>query len=158
MCHLFPREIERPRCFCACVKTAAGFRFEGALVLEAMSPVKAPGTLALGFKGDSAPALDEAGCIGTILLGTVTSPVTRLRIGGRPVGVDLPFSKSLIFSSGKPRIGDESFPKACLLDFSCFAWTDRKWRRSSCHLISSRLIFDRVPRGLIELQTNKSMR
>jgi len=86
-----------------------------------MSPVKAPGTLALGFKGDSAPALDGAGCIGTILLGKVISPVTRLRIGGRPVGADLPFSKSLIFSSGNTRIGDESFPKACLLDFSCFA-------------------------------------
>jgi hypothetical protein len=91
-----------------------------------MSPVKAPGTLALGFKGDNAPALDGAGWIETVLLGIVMSPVTRLRIGGRPVGVDLPFSKSLIFSSGKPRIGDESFPKACLLDFSCFAWTDRK--------------------------------
>jgi len=96
--------------------------FEGTLALGPMSPVNAPGTLALGFRGDNALALDGAGCEAGIL---GTSPVTRLRIGGRP-GVDLPFSKSLIFSSGKPSIGDESFPKACLRAFSCFAWTARK--------------------------------
>lgn len=82
---------------------------------------------ARGFKGDKAPVLDGIVGSGTAL-GAVMSPVTLRRIGGRPVGVPRPLdsNESVGLSSGKPTIGDVSFPSACLRAFSCFDCTDRK--------------------------------
>jgi hypothetical protein len=106
--------------------------------------------LALGFKGDK-----------TLRGGTATGgggrpspPVTLRRIGGREPTVvgrlALP-SAGLSVVAENPEKDVVSAPNACRRAFSCFAWTVRKWRSSSCHLISSRPSLDRVARGPADL-------
>jgi len=82
--------------------------------------------------------------------GGASPPVTRRRIEGREtaiVGRFPPMSRDLSVVVEKPEEGVVSVPNACRRAFSCLPWTDRKWRRSSCHLISSRPSLDRVDRG-----------
>lgn len=136
------------RCFCICCAIPA---------LTDPTCAGAP-PLALGFKGDNAPLL-----LGTALGFIGSSPVTLLRRGVRPTVTGRPAlsppepaggppAKSPALSpSEKSEYGVVSVPRACLLAFSCLAWTDRKCCRSSCHLISSLPIFDLVDRGPTDL-------
>ena len=86
--------------------------------------------------------------------GRPSPPVTLRRIGGREPAVGgrlaLP-SAGLSVVAENPEKGVVSAPNACRRAFSCFAWTVRKWRSSSCHLISSRPSLDRVARGPADL-------
>jgi len=82
--------------------------------------------------------------------GGPSPPVTLRRMGGREpavVGRFPPTSVDLSVVAENPENGIVSAPNACRRAFSCLAWTERKWRRSSCHLISSRPSLDRVERG-----------
>lgn len=123
--HYFLFNSSGRRCFWA-VSAAAGFKFDGRFA--AFGPIKPDSAAvprALGFRGDNAPALDAGGGSGTILLANGISPVTLLLIVGWPVGVDRPIL-SIGSLSGKPRMGDVSFPSVWRRAFSCFACTERK--------------------------------
>ena len=97
---------------------------------------------ALGFSGDNARG-------GSRALASAPAPVTLLLIGGRvagPVPFVVPDGCAAVWTPlGKSEgASKSSLPSACLRDFSCLFWTDRKWDRSSDHLISSRFSLDRV--------------
>ena len=100
---------------------------------------KPPCPRARGFKGDSARgggrALPSVPVI-LRLIGGLALAFVPLGIVEVPVACT-PFGKS----KGDSR---SSLPRACLRDFSCLFWTDRKCDKSSAHLISSRPSFDRV--------------
>jgi len=103
------------------------------------------GPLALGFNGDRT----FRGGIETGSGGT-SPPVTFRRKGGREAedpGRPTPVSAGFSVVAANPEKGVVSAPNACRRAFSCLDWTDRKWRSSSCHLISSRPSLDRVERG-----------
>jgi hypothetical protein len=107
--------------------------------------------LALGFKGDKT---FRGGILTGGGRGRPSPPVTLRRIGGREPAVVGRFAlPSAGFSvvAENPEKGVVSAPNACRRAFSCFAWTVRKWRSSSCHLISSRPSLDRVARGPTDL-------
>lgn len=111
--------------------------------LPATTDANKPGPFArLGFSGDSAPARD---CVGGGVGAGGISPVTRLRNGARPLVPEPPEGALLNRSVSMRSVnGVLSPPSACLRAFSCLICTDRKWERSSCHLISSLPSFDRV--------------
>jgi hypothetical protein len=91
--------------------------------------------------------------------GGPSPPVTLRRMGGREpavVGRFPPTSVDLSVVAENPENGIVSAPNACRRAFSCLAWTERKWRRSSCHLISSRPSLDRVERGPADLWSGVS--
>lgn len=128
--------VRLPFCPC-CVIAAAGF----------VAPL---GPRALGFNGDSTgPRESGPGPGGDVVL-TDISPVTFLLIPGRLLVVGRP-TRSLwslcLSNSGKLEKDVMSVPRACLRDFSCLDWTERKCCKSSCHLISSRTSFERLDRG-----------
>lgn len=122
---------------------------------EGIIPVNPLGTLAFGFKGDNAPLLLATGGAGEMAFGN-SPPVTLRRMGGRPaVGARpglSPINSPSLSKSGNPEIVDVSAPSACRRAFSCLACTERKCRSSSCHLMSSRPIFERLDIGPIVLE------
>lgn len=148
------------RCFCA----ACIVELNGPPVCVDSADAKSPPgePLARGFSGDSTPDPERVGKPG--FMGIGISPVTFRRTGGRieddaPVPwVRLtPGEVSLGLSlSENPENGVVSVPRACRRAFSCFACTDRKCRSSSCHLISSRPILDRVESAAIDLDNSVS--
>jgi len=170
LCSCFDRHILDPQGFlfilsalsCCCLPpccpapTPCGFSPEG--------PTN-PLCLARGFNGDST---FRGGALTAAEEGK-TSPVTFRRIGGRKAeegpcscccccllapeaDTSPPPPPPPDFSENpeKEAVSGTLAPNACRRAFSCFAWTDRKWRSSSCHLISSRPNLDRVARGLAE--------
>lgn len=104
---------------------------------------------ALGFNGERTGPR-ESGPVGDDVALTDISPVTFLRIAGRPFTGGRP-TRSLwslcLSNSGKLEKDVMSVPSACRRAFSCFDCTERKCCSSSCHLISSRTSFDRVDMG-----------
>lgn len=109
--------------------------------------------LDLGFKGDNAPLLK--GNIVVLTPGSLPAPVALRRIGGRaPRFVPGPDVEVSFGRSANAGTGLVSAPIACLLDFSCRFWTERKCVRSSCHFISSRPIFERVDSGPNDLKAD----
>ena len=119
-------------------------------------PPSNPFCLDLGFNGDNAPGLEEGPIIPdsdnpTPIPGGPTTfllprpPLTFLLPPnpGGPVCEEAGLVRSRSFARSSES-GEESAPRFCLLAFSCLAWTERKCWRSSCHLISSLLNFDRV--------------
>lgn len=132
------------RCFCACCVNAA-------IALFAALPCP---TRARGLRGDSTlpRANGDVGpdCTGVAFAAaalTVISPVTLRRIRGLPPGRPMRSVGSLGRSTSEKKgesDSDVSAPMACRLAFSCFDCTARKCCNSSCHLISSRPILDRV--------------
>ena len=151
---------------------AAAASQNSAPVLHQHSAGSAPKALAhfvlsaLGFNGDSTflggaptPVLAPPA---VTLEGSGMSPVTLRRIGGRILDVPCPgccFPAPALtpraevsppppdFSENPENDAVSVPPSACRRAFSCFAWTERKCRRSSCHLISSRPSLDRVASG-----------
>lgn len=113
-----------------------------------------PVALALGFNGLSAP-IRPAETGGETEPMPDASPFRRMidpRVAGKacvlPFG-DIEGTLSFIRSRSSREVNsakgaDGSAPIACRRAFSCLAWTARKCEMSSCHLISSRPIFDLV--------------
>ena len=158
--HVASRESPRPTYFLTKLSArfglCAGPPDDGGLCGGTVPPPPSnPFCLDLGFNGDSAVDLEGGpiipgsdnppppGCPITLFLPRPPPTFLPAPNPGGPVCEEAGLVRSRSFARSSES-GDESVPRFCLLAFSCFAWTERKYWRSSCHLISSLPNFDRV--------------